>query len=97
MKNGGFSTAIFHFCSSQWKGSNTASFDTQLSFLLEYIIKGAPTTTTHPIANTEYHTALLPVAIWAGGMKLRIKASNEPQNPTPLTSHIIQFPFLPIL
>ena len=48
--------------------------------------------TIHPIINTEYHTALLPVAICPGGMKLRMNASNEPANPTTPSSHIRPLP-----
>lgn len=46
---------------------------------------------------TAYHTVLLPVEIWLGGMKLKTKASNEPKKPTPPTIHIKALPFLPIL
>lgn len=51
------------------------------------------TMTMHPIINTEYQTALLPVAICPGGMKLRMKASNDPAKPTTPSSHIRPLPF----
>ena len=47
-----------------------------------------------PIISTENQTVLLPVEIWLGGMKLRIKASNDPQKPRPPTNHIKPLPRL---
>ena len=41
-------------------------------------MNGATTTMIAPIINTENQTVLLPVEIWLGGIKLRMKASNEP-------------------
>ena len=46
------------------------------------MIYGITTITMQPMTRTEYHTALLPVSIWPGGMKLRTKARSEPQKPT---------------
>ena len=91
------SAAIFYLFSSQWKGSNATFLSFQLSFLLAYIINGTTTITIQPIASTEYQTVLLPVEICPGGTKLNTNASNDPQNPTPLTIHINPFPLFPIL
>ena len=60
-------------------------------------MKGIATKTMQPIIITLNQTVLLPVDIWLGGMKLKMKASNEPKKPTPPTIHIRELPFLPIL
>ena len=60
------------------------------------MMNGATTTTKAPIINTENQTVLLPVEIWLGGMKLNIKASKDPQNPSPPIIHIRLLPFFPI-
>ena len=81
---------------SQWNGSKLEFGSTQDGFLAAYMMNGATTTMMAPIINTENQTVLLPVDIWLGGMKLRMKASNEPQNPRPPTNHIRPLPDLPI-
>ena len=65
-------------------------------FLGRIDVNGATTTMIAPIINTENQTVLLPVEIWLGGIKLRMKASNEPQKPRPPTNHIKPLPDLPI-
>ena len=53
---------------------------------------GITTITMHPIIRTEYQTALLPVWIWPGGMKLNTKARSDPAKPTVPMIHIKALP-----
>ena len=65
-------------------------------FLKAYMMNGTATKTIHPPNITPYHTALLPVEICPGGIKLNTKANKEPKKPTPAIIHIKKLPFLPI-
>lgn len=56
------------------------------------MMNGITTMTTQPIISTEYHTVLLPVFIWLGGMKLKTNAKSEPPKPTNPMIHIRRLP-----
>ena len=106
IKNSGRQATIFYMlnsccfyalCSalpslSQWNGAKSVSGSFHDGLRIAYIIYGITTITMHPIISTEYQTVLLPVSICPGGMKLRIKARSEPQNPVAAIIHISALP-----
>ena len=80
---------------SQWNGAKSVAGSRHDGFRFAYMMNGMTTIIIQPATSTVYHTALLPVSICPGGMKLRTKASKDPANPTVPITHIRALP-LPI-